>query len=1235
MSEKIKAGCIVKTKFVKASSDIFSGYIDYIDRENAVRNDAIPLYSLYSDYMDNPEKTTDLFTNNSDHLNSEEKASLKRTYEKAQKNGSPMWQTVISFDNRWLEENGLYDSSTKILDVKKLMNYTRDSIHPMLKNEGLENAVWSAAIHYNTDNLHIHIASVEPIPTREKMIVNGQEEYRGKFKLSSIEKCKSKMVNQIIEQSLENQKISTVMRDSIISAMKGNILFEDREIIQQFLHVYNHMPEDKSAWKYGMNKIANLRPEIDKITKMWITKYKAEEYTEFRNLLDKQYPIYKESYGENSKDVYIENRIKDLFKRCGNVILSQMKNMTFSDINELEQNSYIAAEVNEAIITGEKLDFDGKINYKSSSYENKSKYWTDTFKEAKNDLSYALLLEDPEEKAEYLNQILNVLKEEISNGNDVVAYELGRYYKLGTFSEINPELSQKYYEIAFNGFKNELNSDNWLNIMIAKDEFIRYNYNLPQAEFEKNILQFAKDIEREEWMQNYLNYRVGRMLVDGEGVEKNVKEGMAYLEQSSSPFAHFTLGNMYYYGREIEQDYQKAYDYFSLAGFPEDGKSMPFAIYNMAEMLEKGLVKDNELDKNILYKTALSSFISSEEEAPNDLIEYKIATMLLSGKGCDIDTEAAEEYLIKSSEYGNVFASTKLANLYIQSGDPDKAEKAVFLLQAAAYSDNNDLAQYQLGKIRTDEASKYFNPKVGIDLLEKSADQNNDFAQYTLGNIFYKGSIVEKDVETALKYLNSSSEHGNQYAQYALGMIYLKDENSFKGNNIEKAKDYFSLSADQGNMFAQYQLGKIHLENDDFKDIEKATEYFSMAEENENPYIQYNIGRLYLENPDVQNINKAVSLFTKSAEQDNPYAAYTLGNIYSEEDKETADTWYLKAHEGFVKVIEENKDNPNDSILYNLGNMNLKGLGVEKNLDAAIDYFTKSADSGNEFAQYQLGSLYYKGEDIVQNANLAMQYLTLSADQGNQFAQYTLGTIYQKGDIAETDIDKAIFFFELSADQDNQFAQYQLGRIYYSEEYGQKDIYKALINFNNSAEQGNEFAQYQLGLIYYKGDDIEQNAELAMQYLTLSAEQDNQFAQYQLGMIYLKGDIADKDINKVISFFEASADQDNQFAQYQLGKLYYFGTESIAIDKEKANYYLTQSASQGNELAQALLDWKPSLTFGALNHQMGFSETMATLSSDMRSLFERLSNEHDHMLNQMVYQRIEREKQQEENKLNR
>ena len=132
--------------------------------------------------MGNPEKSTGLFTNERDNLTHPEKRQLKDVFQTAQDNESVMWQTVISFDNRWLEQNGIYDSQKQILDEQKLKEVTRLAVNRLLKSEGLEHAVWSAGIHYNTDNLHVHIATVEPYAMREKMMYNGKKEVRGKFK---------------------------------------------------------------------------------------------------------------------------------------------------------------------------------------------------------------------------------------------------------------------------------------------------------------------------------------------------------------------------------------------------------------------------------------------------------------------------------------------------------------------------------------------------------------------------------------------------------------------------------------------------------------------------------------------------------------------------------------------------------------------------------------------------------------------------------------------------------------------------------------------------------------------------------------------------------------------------------------------------------------------------------------------------------------------------------------------
>ena len=68
MKEKKIVGVIVKSKFITHTSDKFNSYINYMNREDAIRNDAYSRYSLYSDYMGNPKKTTGLFDKEKDIL---------------------------------------------------------------------------------------------------------------------------------------------------------------------------------------------------------------------------------------------------------------------------------------------------------------------------------------------------------------------------------------------------------------------------------------------------------------------------------------------------------------------------------------------------------------------------------------------------------------------------------------------------------------------------------------------------------------------------------------------------------------------------------------------------------------------------------------------------------------------------------------------------------------------------------------------------------------------------------------------------------------------------------------------------------------------------------------------------------------------------------------------------------------------------------------------------------------
>ncbi|MDC0706228.1 MobP2 family relaxase [Priestia sp. AB] len=321
----ITPGVVLKTKFVTSDKKAFQDYVDYVDRDEAKKEQEVheKLFTLYQDYMDNPDKTSSLFTQQSNHLNDVEKKQLKKLFEKAQKNNSIMWQDVITFHNPWLQENGLYDAHTHTVDEKKLMDITRQSMKEMLKRERLnESAVWSAAIHYNTGNIHIHIATVEPQPTRE----------RGKRKPKTLDAMKSTVVNQILNRGEQQQKINELIRNDMVGKKKqdSSLRWKNRDIQPLFLQIYNHLPEDKRQWQYSYRTLKPMKPFIDVLSHKYIEKYYNHEYQQLLGKLDKEVEELKKAYGEGKGDEkrykdYKQTKIDDLYKRMGNAFLKEMK----------------------------------------------------------------------------------------------------------------------------------------------------------------------------------------------------------------------------------------------------------------------------------------------------------------------------------------------------------------------------------------------------------------------------------------------------------------------------------------------------------------------------------------------------------------------------------------------------------------------------------------------------------------------------------------------------------------------------------------------------------------------------------------------------------------------------------------------------------------------------------------------------------------------------------------------
>ncbi|MFV0527201.1 MAG: MobP2 family relaxase [Lachnospiraceae bacterium] len=345
----IKAGVILKQDFCTAGTTVFSEYIKYMDREEAVRKEHVQSYNLYHDYMRNPDKTSGLFSSVSNVLSQEEVGYLKERFQKAQDNDSLMWQTVISFDNRWLDKNGLYDSDRGFLDETKIKQVARDGIYQMLENEKLPFAVWTAAIHYNTDNIHVHVATVEPEPMREKgmykvyeTITKGKqksfyevlddkgqpiiaEQYKGRFKSKSFEKAKSSIVNEILQTRELNMIINHIIRKDIVAHKQEHSLAHDEVFRQGFLELYEALPNrSMNLMNYNNPGMKRLQPMVDALSGRYIEQYHKADYEKMQSLVNRQSELYDEAYGVSDRS-YALSKEQDLIERLGNAILKEVK----------------------------------------------------------------------------------------------------------------------------------------------------------------------------------------------------------------------------------------------------------------------------------------------------------------------------------------------------------------------------------------------------------------------------------------------------------------------------------------------------------------------------------------------------------------------------------------------------------------------------------------------------------------------------------------------------------------------------------------------------------------------------------------------------------------------------------------------------------------------------------------------------------------------------------------------
>lgn len=197
------------------------------------------------------------------------------------------------------------------------------------------------------------------------------------------------------------------------------------------------------------------------------------------------------------------------------------------------------------------------------------------------------------------------------------------------------------------------------------------------------------------------------------------------------------------------------------------------------------------------------------------------------------------------------------------------------------------------------------------------------------------------------------------------------------------------------------------------------------------------------------------------------------------------------------------------------------------------------AKKGDARAMAMLGLFYQKGLGVEADLNKAVEWYADAADKNNIDAQYSLAEIYLSGELGEADPERGRFWLLKAAGQGKPEAEHRLGLLAASET--PPDWTEAVERFRKAAEQGYADSQYNLGVLYAEGKGVEQNKIKAGEWFAKAAIKGHPDAALDYGIMVFRGDGVKKDEKVGAEWLLVSAKRGNPVAQNRVARLYATG----------------------------------------------------------------------------------------------
>ena len=203
-----------------------------------------------------------------------------------------------------------------------------------------------------------------------------------------------------------------------------------------------------------------------------------------------------------------------------------------------------------------------------------------------------------------------------------------------------------------------------------------------------------------------------------------------------------------------------------------------------------------------------------------------------------------------------------------------------------------------------------------------------------------------------------------------------------------------------------------------------------------------------------------------------------------------------------LKVLSSIPDDPSAQNI--LGILWANGLSVPRDMERAVELWSKASSKNIPGAQANLATLYLNGTSVLKDEKKAANLFEAAAQAGLPEAQAQIGILYQRGQGVPQRYDLAYLWYEKAATQGNAIGQSGLGVFFYNGFSVGKDLKKALHWFTLAAERGNTPAMRNLSVMYEIGEGAEKDLPKSYEYLKKAAEAGDAEAQTALPRLDLK-----------------------------------------------------------------------------------------------------------------------------------